>query len=218
MAIVPKSSEKMLFIGDSITDSGRCTTERPYGSGYVKIFRDMLIAREPKKQLEIINKGTSGNSVRDLCNRWSDDVLYFKPEWLFVKIGINDLLCFLQRTEGCYPVEKFKEIYDEILDRTINFLPNINILLITPFYISRDTAAASFRMQILEILPYYITAVREMSEKYNTRLVKTHDVFQNLLKHYDSDTFCQEPIHPNQTGHQVIAEEIYQALSRNCGE
>jgi len=146
-------------------------------------------------------------------NRWVDDMLHFKPEWLSIKIGINDLHRFLWGTAGNYPVEKFKEIYDEILSKTVNSLPEIKILLIDPFYISRDTIATSFRTKVLEILPHYIAVVHDMSEKYNTRLVKTHDVFQNLLKYYETDIFCPEPVHPNQTGHLVFAEEIYQALS-----
>ncbi|MDD5598655.1 MAG: SGNH/GDSL hydrolase family protein [Victivallaceae bacterium] len=213
MSIQLKTGEKILFIGDSITDCGRRAAEMPYGSGYVKIFRDMFLVREPEKRIEIINKGIGGNTAEDLRNRWFDDMLHFKPEWLSIKIGINDLHRFLRGTEGNYPVEKFKEIYDEILSKTINSLPEIKILLIDPFYISRDTIATSFRTKVLEILPHYIAVVHDMSEKYNTRLVKTHDVFQNLLKYYETDIFCPEPVHPNQTGHLVIAEEIYQALS-----
>ncbi|MFA6716720.1 MAG: SGNH/GDSL hydrolase family protein [Victivallales bacterium] len=213
MSIQLKSGEKILFIGDSITDCGRRGGEIPYGSGYVKIFRDMFIAREPGKRIEIINKGISGNTAEDLRNRWFDDMLHFKPEWLSIKIGINDLHRFLRKTEGSYPVVRFKEIYDEILSLTVNSLPETKILLIDPFYISSDAATASFRTKVLEMLPHYIAVVHDMSKKYNTLLVETHDAFQDLLKYYESDTFCPEPVHPNQTGHLVIAEKIYQALS-----
>ena len=54
----------------------------------------------------------------------------------------------------------------------------------------------------------------KMSRKYRTRLVRTHDVFQKLLKHHEADTFCGEPVHPNRVGHLAIAEAVYAALSR----
>jgi len=38
MATKIKSGEKVLFIGDSITDCGRRNEARPLGVGYVKLF------------------------------------------------------------------------------------------------------------------------------------------------------------------------------------
>ncbi len=49
--------------------------------------------------------------------------------------------------------------------------------------------------------------------KIKTLEVKTHKIFQDLLKTHDPDTFCPEPVHPNLTGHMVIAEAVYAALS-----
>jgi len=48
--------------------------------------------------------------------------------------------------------------------------------------------------------------------KYKTRLVKTHELFQELLKYHEPDIFCPEPVHPNLTGHLVIAEAVYSVL------
>ena len=83
--------QSILFIGDSITDCGRRTTERPLGNGYVKLFSNMLIVREHQKAITVINKGISGDVVTGLRNRWNDDVLRNKPDWLSIKIGINDI-------------------------------------------------------------------------------------------------------------------------------
>jgi hypothetical protein len=70
------------------------------------------------------------------------------------------------------------------------------------------------RYDVLKLIPEYISVVRKMHKKYRTRIVKTHTSFSELLKHYESDTFCGEPVHPNLTGHLVIAEEVYAALSK----
>lgn len=208
-----KNGEKILFIGDSITDCGRRDSAAPLGNGYVKLFSDLLISREPEKRVAIINKGISGDNVVGLKNRWSDDVLRHKPDWLSIKIGINDLHSTFGNPNGVHP-KVYAEAYDEILARTRKALPKCRILLIQPFYISIEATSTSWRKQVLDLLPSYLKIVAQMSRKYRTRLVQTHAVYQRLLRYYDADTFCGEPVHPNLTGHLVIAESVYTALSK----
>jgi len=214
MATKIKSSETVLFIGDSITDCGRREAHRPLGAGYVKLFDDLFIQREPEKRVQFINKGISGDRVTGLWNRWTDDVIRHRPDWLSIKIGINDLHSHWRgdKENGVSP-EKFEATYVRILDCMRAELPRCRILLIDPFYISQTKTHECQRREILKLLPAYIDIVHRMSRTYKTRLVKTHEMFQRLLKHYDADTFCPEPVHPNPTGHLAIAEAVYQALS-----
>ena len=213
MTLALKSGETILFIGDSITDCGRMGANRPLGDGYVKMFRDFAVSREPAKRIAIINKGISGNTIVDLRNRWTDDVLRHKPDWLSIKIGINDLHRTLANTPQAVSPELFARSYDEILARTTKALPKCRILLIDPFYISTDRSSGSPRAQVLDRLPRYVSIVHRMSRKYRTRLLQTHAIFQRLLKHHESDLYCPEPVHPNFTGHLIIAEAVYEALS-----
>jgi lysophospholipase L1-like esterase len=215
MSLQVQNGQKILFIGDSITDAGRRATERPYGNGFVKFFRDMLIAREPSKQIEIINKGIGGNTVWQLQDRWTDDMLFFKPDYVIILIGINDLhQPFAAGADKDENLKKYTKAYDEILTRTAKELPDCKILLLEPFFMSRDNSTKSFRTEVLEILPDYIAVTHQMSKKYNTDLIKTQELFQNILKYYETDTICPEPVHPNATGHLIIAEAVYNALSK----
>lgn len=204
-----KNGDKVLFIGDSITDCGRRDAERPLGNGYVKIFSDFLIACEPEKKIEIINKGIGGDNSIGLLNRWTDDVLRHKPDWLSIKIGINDLHNYLNDPAGGISPEKFEAAYQKILKLTRTELPRCRIILIQPFYISRESSGDSFRRHVLDLLPRYLKIIEKMSKQYKTRLLKTHDMFQNLLKYYEPDVFCNEPVHPNLTGHVAIASAVY---------
>jgi len=208
-----KSGESILFIGDSITDCGRRTTERPLGNGYVKLFADLLTIREPGRDITIINKGISGDVVTGLRDRWNDDVLRNKPDWISIKTGINDLLRTLQQVPDGVPPELYRETYEEILSGTKSTLPKCRLILIDPFYLSNETSPNSFRSKVLKLLPEYLKIVNELSEKYQAWHVKTHEIFQRQLRLHQPDTFCLEPVHPNLTGHLLIAESLYDVLS-----
>lgn len=202
----------MLFIGDSITDCGRRGAEAPLGSGYVRTFTELATSRWPERNVRWVNKGIGGNRVSDLRERWRDDVLFHKPDRLSVKIGINDLHSVLRGADGAVDPERFEQLYDEILDITKTEL-GCPVVLISPFYISAETSGQTFRSQVLELLPQYIEAVSRMSDKYDTLMVPLHDVFQEQLAHRDADTFCPEPVHPNHTGHTIIAENLLEVLT-----
>ena len=209
-----KSGETLLFIGDSITDCGRREPQhQPLGCGYVQMVADMLTIREPKKKITVINRGISGDTVFDLRSRWHDDVFEIKPDWLSIKIGINDLNRTLEGGADL-PAETFEEIYDSLLSQTAKRFPKCNLLLIDPFFMSRDRVNDSYRTRVLRTLPDYVDVVHRLSRKYKTRLVKTHDLFQEQLKHHKLERFSTEPVHPNSAGHLLIAETIYKTLSK----
>ena len=201
-----------LFIGDSITDCGRRGAEAPLGSGYVRTYTELVTARHPGRSIRYINKGIGGNRISALKLRWRDDVLYHKPDRLSVKIGINDLHSMLRGAPAAVTPELFAEIYEELLDLTRTEL-DCPVVLLTPFYISTDRSGQSFRSSVLELIPRYIETVEKMSERFGTRLVKLHDIFQGHLEYRDAETFCPEPVHPNHAGHLVIAQALLDATA-----
>lgn len=207
-----ENNQKILFIGDSITDCGRRVEFRPLGNGYVKLFSDILIANFPERKIEIVNKGISGNTILDLANRWEDDVIYQKPDWLSILIGINDLHRVLNKFESWteYTPENYRKKYEYILKRTNEKL-NCKIILIEPFYISTDKTD-SFRGKVLKELNEYIEIVEEMSKKYETYHLKMHRIFQKYLEFFEPEIFAPEPVHPNSTGHFLIANELFKLL------
>lgn len=202
-ALSPKQT--LLFVGDSITDCGRMAEFAPLGNGYVRQVRDLIAAKYPKHRNKIINKGISGHTVRDLTNRWSDDVIKFQPDWISLKIGINDVHRWLQSdAERSVSPDEFADMYDALLKRTKKET-DAKIVLVTPFYISCDSNKDSWRQTVLKNLPKYIKTVRAMSKKHKTRIVETHKQYQKMLKHMPADQLCPEPVHPNLNGHLAIA-------------
>lgn len=217
MATALKDGQKIIFIGDSITDCGRRDdSARPYGKGYVSLFRDLMLVREPQKNVIIINKGIGGETVVELRNRWNNDVISHRPDWLSVKIGINDLHQHIAGNDNnLLSPDGYLKIYDQLLSHTAEKLPECRMILIDPFFVSRgDEMGDSFRTKVMKILPEYINSVTALSKKYKTLHVRTHESFQKLIKYQHPDSYCNEPVHPFTSGHLMIAEEIYKALSK----
>ena len=88
--------DRIVFAGDSVTDMG---STNPVGEGlfeglgksYVRVIENMLVSWYPELNIRVTNSGISGNTSRDLLNRFERDVLALKPNWVSICIGINDV-------------------------------------------------------------------------------------------------------------------------------
>lgn len=203
-----------IFQGDSITDCGRRGPAAPFGSGYASMFIERVTAAYPERRIRYLNKGIGGDRVTGLRDRWEDDVVRHRPDWVSILIGINDLHSVVRRADPSVPVDVYREAYDDILGRTQD-KTGAKIVLLDPFYISIDSGGQSFRSLVLELLPEYIAVVHEMAAKYHTYHVKTQELFEEHLKYREAETFCPEPVHPNHTGHMIIADAMMRALKEH---
>ncbi len=52
-----KSGQKVIFIGDSITDCDRRDNFISSGNGYVKMVVDLIVARYPERKIVFFNEG-----------------------------------------------------------------------------------------------------------------------------------------------------------------
>ena len=206
-----KNGVTIVFIGDSITDCGRRDQFFPYGNGYVKMAIDLITACCPEKSFTYFNRGIGGDTVEGLHNRWYDDLILLKPDWVSILIGINDLGSFLVDSNA-HPPDRYEKSYRAILERTRQET-KAKLILLEPFYISNDFESGSGRSRVLKTIPDYIEIVRRLAGEFDAFLIKTHDIFQEQLKYRPADTFCPEPVHPNATGHLVIAHELLKAVN-----
>jgi lysophospholipase L1-like esterase len=206
-----QNRDTVLFIGDSITDCGRRAQASPLGDGYVKLATDLITARYPERKIRYLNKGISGNTVRDLFHRWHDDVIRHKPDWLSIKIGINDLAKHLSGNPEGVNIDEYETRYEEIL-QTAKTKTKAHIILIDPFLITQDKNVESARGKRLSLLPKYQAVVEKMVKKYKTLHVRPHRAFEQQLRYRDADHFCPEPVHPNTSGHLIIAHEFLRTV------
>jgi lysophospholipase L1-like esterase len=197
----------VLFQGDSITDGNRSRNtdwNHVMGHGYAYLIASRLWYLHPEKKLMFLNRGISGNRVRDLQERWQQDTLDLKPDVVSILIGVNDLSA-LVNDQNPEPVEKFGERYADLLDKTKKALPNAQLVLNEPFilplgHVDKNTALWEKEIKKQQLL------VRELAQSYNAIFVPLQQAFTEACKRAAPDYWIWDGIHPMPAGHELMAQ------------
>lgn len=219
-----KNNESILFIGDSITD---CQRDYPVGmglglgEGYVALVNTLLASLHPENNIKVLNTGIGGNRVVELEARWQSDVLDLSPDWLSVMIGINDVwghfapkptsnknfLRNFQKKYGRVPVtiEQFESIYRALLRQTPTNLKGL--ILMSPYFIESDPSDP-----MRQFMDAYSTVVKKLADEFDALFVDTQAAFDRYLAHRPSHSLSSDRVHPNQTGHMIIANAFMEAI------
>ncbi len=182
----------ILFQGDSITDCGR-NREDPdnLGDGYVNLISGILADRYSQPKLKLINRGISGDKIRDLQLRWDTDCIDLKPDILSILIGVNDTLV---TSAG-----QFEEEYRMLLTRTARAL-NSKIILCEPFLLLENNNA--YR----DDLNPKIEIVHKLSDEFGTLLLPLDKIFRESCSLHPPEYWAPDGVHPTPAGHALIAK------------
>jgi lysophospholipase L1-like esterase len=206
-ALVFQPGQRVVFIGDSITDAGRRNDAKPFGNGYVHLARAFLIARYPQLNLDIVNQGIGGNTIRDLDRRWEEDVITLHPDWLSVKIGINDVWRQVQqRSDDAVLVDEYAATYERLLRRT-RAATSARLILMEPYVIESDR-----NDQFRALIDRYLPVVHRLAGEYDAILIKTQAAFDEALAAQPSGYWAGDRVHPTAPGHAVIARALLRGV------
>ncbi|WP_336785165.1 SGNH/GDSL hydrolase family protein [Paenibacillus sp. MMO-177] len=206
-------NSKLVMIGDSITD---CERARPrgeglfgaIGKGYVSLVDALLTAAYPELGIRVVNMGISGNNVRDLTDRWQTDVLDLQPDWLSIMIGTNDVwrqYDLPAQTEQHVYIDEYEAKLEALVERTRPSLQGL--VLMTPFYLEANEADPMRRT-----MDQYGRVVQKIASKYEARFVDTQAAFNKVLGSIYPATLAWDRVHPNMSGHAVLARAFLQAI------
>lgn len=206
---------KILFQGDSITDAGRYTEvgtgvrDSSLGAGYVKLIANRLLCDSPEKNYEIINRGISGNRIVDLYARWKADCINLAPDVLTILIGVNDTWHERGGQNGV-EVPRYERFYSELIEWTLSALPNIKIILMTPFANPVNDHIASFFPEVNERQE----VVEKLAKEFSLPCVKLHEDFEAANARAPMEYWTPDGVHPSGAGHQMIADAWLKAFAQ----
>jgi len=207
------ANEKLVLIGDSITDCGRKQPvgegrDEAFGRGYVAQVNALLTSGYPELHIRVVNTGISGNTVRSLKARWQRDVLDLAPDWLSVMIGINDVWRQfdepLQR-EAHVHIEEYEATLRELLAQTRPALKGL--VLMTPFYLEPHRADP-----MRAAMDRYGQVVCRVAADQGAIFVDTQAAFDRVLGHIYPAALAWDRVHPNPVGHMVLARAFLGAV------
>lgn len=202
---------KILFQGDSLTDSGRdkntALANVNLGMGYVNLLAARIICDRP--DTVVYNRGVGGNRICDMYARWIEDTLNIEFDILSVMNGINDVGFGIRMGQGA-DCEKYRFVYDRMLFEAAKRRPNAKLVIIEPFLVRKFMGEDGgdiyndwdlWHTQIAE----RGKICRELAKKYGAVFVPLASEFDRLAEEYGADVWSMDCIHPTAAGHEVIA-------------
>mgnify|MGYP001793950206 CR=1 FL=1 len=158
--ILPKSSDSILFVGDSLTDQGE----------WVELLGNPNIK----------NRGISGDTIGRILNRL-DTIIQTKPKQIFLMVGINDLVNEKKSIEAV--LEGYKTILSELQTHT----PNTEVFIQSVLPVNNDfvlfwqnndniiklnlklqSLAKEISLQYIDLFSHLADAENRLDAKYTT--------------------------------------------------
>ena len=201
--------DRIVFAGDSVTDMGSTNPVGEglfdsVGRGYVRVLESMFAAYYPEIFLRITNSGISGNTSRDLFERFDRDVSELHPDWVSICIGINDVWRQFDSPaiiDSHVLPDEYKRNVEEMVLRIKDKVKGVFIL--SP-YIMESNKEDMMRKRMDE----YVAISKEIAEKYNCIFVDFQKMYEDYCKIRHSGYIAWDRIHPNQVGATLMAREF----------
>ncbi len=201
-----KKSERIVFLGDSITEQGAGP------NGYVTLVRDSLKVRYGAGAPEIINAGISGNKVTDLQSRLERDVISRNPTTVIIYIGINDVWHYALPGHAGTPANLYESGLRSIVSRLLE--TGAKVILCTPSVIGEKKDGTNPQDKLLN---EYAEVSRAVAKATGISLCDLQKEFADyLMSHNDGNrslgVLTVDGVHLNGEGNRVAAGAILREL------
>jgi len=208
------TNDVILFQGDSITDANRDKKQNLVnntvcmGSGYALLAASDLLLHNPEKNLQIYNKGISGDKVYQLADRWDEECIKLKPNILSILIGVNDYWA-VKKHGYAGTIETYRTDFKKLLDRTKQALPDVKIIIGEPYaVIGVKEVDESWYPKFDE----FRAASRELAAQFNTGFIPYQAVFDKASKLAPGSYWTVDGVHPNLAGINLMAHAWLEAV------
>ena len=201
--------DRIVFAGDSVTDMG---SAKPVGEGlsdnvgrgYVRVLENMFAAYYPEVFLRVTNSGISGNTSRDLLERYDRDVVDLKPDWVSICIGINDVWRQFDSPailDSHVLPDEYERNVEEMILRVKD---NVKGIFILSPYIMEPNREDAMRKRMDE----YVAISKKLAEKHGCIFVDFQKMYEEYCQIRYSGYIAWDRIHPNQIGATLMAKEF----------
>ena len=184
------------FLGDSITHGALHT----WGwRDYVQLFDEQIRFRLGRRGDLVINAAYSGYRITDIARELEQRCLRFRPDIVSIAIGMNDCAA------GLSGLEAFRRTYAEVIGR-IRSSTDALLFLQTQNGVDAPNAVG-------RTLAPYMEAVLALGAELNVPVCDQYAAWQRYERSRgNAFALLSDPIHPNQWGHQLLADALLRWL------
>lgn len=202
------SNMKIVFFGDSITDCDRDRSdESSLGNGYVKVLADKLRPIYPDMDIELINKGVSGNEVCDLLARVQRDVIDLKPDAVVIMIGINNTIHQFK-----YGKELNFNLFEKDLIKLITMLKEAGIVVI---FLEPFLLPAPDKKRMRNVFNKELEIIHRVCVEMCDEFVAYDEMFNGLCESNPYTLYSEDGVHPTFKGSNLIANTAIKAIRKH---
>ena len=149
--------------------------------------------------------------------RYEKDFLSVNPDYLSILIGINDVWLGIELNEGT-PPDKFAELYDEMLTRIENDMPQTKVMILEPFVLEGTATANNENFphkweDFSKQVPVYRDMVKTAAYKHNVLFVPLQEAFDKASAGTDNSLWLSDGVHPAPYGRELIKREWLKAFN-----
>lgn len=191
-----KSEKRVVFMGDSITDSwddpryGGFFPGRPY-----------------------VNRGISGQTTPQMLIRFRPDVIALKPYVVVILAGTNDIA----GNTGPMTLEQIEDNLTSMAELARVHRIRVVLASVMPVSDYEKTADGQPRNQTTRRRPEKIKALNEWMRNYAAQNKLTYlDYYSAMVddKGFFKDELSNDGLHPNEKGYQVMGPLAEQSIER----
>lgn len=199
---------KIVFFGDSITDCDRDRNdESSLGNGYVKILADKLRPIYPDTDIELINKGVSGNEVCDLLARVESDVIAHNPDAVVIMIGINNTIHKFKYGKELN-LAQFEADLTELISRLKE--AGIVVIFLEPFLLP-----APDKLRMRKLFNEELKIISRVAGGLADEFVAFDEMFNGAAERLPYTEYSEDGVHPTHRGSRLIADTAIKAIRKH---
>ncbi len=199
---------RIVFFGDSITDCERNRNdEKSLGNGYVKVLADKLRPIYPDMDIELINKGVSGNEVCDLLARVRSDVIDLNPDAVVIMIGINNVIHKFKYGKELN-LKQFESDLTELLERLKE--AGIAVIFLEPFLLP-----APDKLRMRKIFDEELKIIDRVASEICDEFVAYDEMFNGIVQSIPYTEYSADGVHPTHRGSRLIADTAIKAIRKH---
>lgn len=201
-----EKNDRVIFFGDSITDSNRRYDMLPahwasWGEGYVNLLNAYTTALCPQEELMIVNLGVSGDTVVEL-NKRTQDVLDLRADWVTIMIGVNDVWRHFDGTYCQDPLVDLATFESEYRQVLAKLQPHVKgIIILGAFMVEKNLDDPMRKM-----LAGYQQVAKKLAEEFSCPYGNPQKEIDRFLEHQSSYVLSSDRVHPSLAGHLLIAK------------